>query len=354
MFQLHFDNQVFSDLGDFQQDFSSTPDYAKAALTFCKAWISGDKNFLQQTSGSTGVPKKIELSREQMQASALATGAFFNTNQTTKLLCCLNPAYIAGKMMLVRAMVWDCPIRLVEPSGDPLSTTHFVADFVAMVPLQVEQSIQNPESLQKLKNVSQLIIGGASISEKLHHKLVEKDIRAWQSYGMTETVSHIALAKITEGTLRYETLPGVEIGQDERGALWVKSPMSGNEKIQTNDLIELKSDTSFYWLGRADFVVNSGGIKLHPELLAQKAEATIQNLFPDSRFFFFGEQDEKLGERLVLILESTKNTRKSELLLKQLASVLSQYEVPKNLYFRDTFITTDSGKVNYYLTFESQ
>lgn len=354
MFQLHFGNQVFSEKADFELDVSTFPDYFQAASSLCRAWLSGENTFIQRTSGSTGTPKNIEISREQMQASALATGAFFNSNSETKLLCCLSPEYIAGKMMLVRAMVWDCPIWLVEPNGISLDAIGFAPDFVAMVPLQVEKALRNPQSLATLRGVKHLIIGGASISKKLKSELVVNSIEAWQSYGMTETVSHIALAKITQGDLLYQTLPGVEIGQDGRGALWVKSPMSGTEKIQTNDLIELKSDTSFYWLGRADFVVNSGGIKLHPELLAQKAEATIQNLFPDSRFFFFGEQDEKLGERLVLILESSKNTRKSALLLKQLASVLSQYEVPKNLYFRDTFITTDSGKVNYYLTFESQ
>src|SRR5690606_17289601 len=109
MFQLHFDSQIFSSSEDFAKDSEAIPDFAGAASAFCRSWLSGQNTFVQQTSGSTGVPKKIKLWREQMEASALATGAFFGATSHTKLLCCLSPDYIAGKMMLVRAMVWDCP-----------------------------------------------------------------------------------------------------------------------------------------------------------------------------------------------------------------------------------------------------
>ncbi|WP_035454884.1 AMP-binding protein [Algoriphagus terrigena] len=353
MFQLHFDNQVFSDLSDFERDLEALPDFAKAAFTFCHAWLSGAKTFVQQTSGSTGVPKKIEVTREQMLASSIATGAFFNANESTQLLCCLSPEYIAGKMMLVRAMVWDCPIWLVEPSGIQLDAISFVPDFVAMVPLQVEKAIENPPSVATLRGVKHLIIGGASISKKLKSKLVVNSIEAWQSYGMTETVSHIALAKITQGDLLYQTLPGVEIGQDGRGALWVKSPMSRTEKIQTNDLVDLKSENGFLWLGRADFVVNSGGIKLHPELLESKAESVIQEFFPGSRFFFFGEFDEKLGQKLVLILENEPNLETSKKLTVSLVNNLSRFEVPKEVYFSREFVLTPNGKINRSQTFEN-
>jgi len=353
MFQLHFDNQVFSDLSDFERDLEALPDFAKAAFTFCHAWLSEAKTFVQQTSGSTGVPKKIEVTREQMLASAIATGAFFNANQSTQLLCCLSPEYIAGKMMLVRAMVWGCPIWLVEPTGNPLEAIGFIPDFVAMVPLQVEKVLENPQSLATLRSVQQVIVGGASISKNLKSELVENSIDAWQSYGMTETVSHIALAKITQGDLLYQTLPGVEIGQDGRGALWVKSPMSGTEKIQTNDLVDLKSENSFLWLGRVDFVVNSGGIKLHPEVLELKAESVIQEFFPGSKFFFFGESDEKLGQKLVLILENEPNFEESKKLTAALVNNLSRFEVPKEVYFSKEFVLTPNGKINRSQTFEN-
>lgn len=354
MFQLHFENQVYSKISDFKPGIGEVPAHLNAAISFCKAWLSGETNFSQQTSGSTGTPKKIILHRNQMQASAKATGDFFNTNTTTKLLCCLNPEYIAGKMMLVRAMVWDCPVWVVEPASTPLKRIDFIPDFVAMVPLQAEHSLEDLESLDRLHQISNLIIGGVQISEVLKNKLTESGIRAWQTFGMTETVSHVALARIESGELLYQTLPGVEIGQDERGALWIKSPMSGPEKIQTNDLIDLKSETSFSWLGRADFTVNSGGIKLHPELLEQKAEAVIKRIFPDSRFFFFGEKDEKLDQKLVLLIETGEGTpEKAKDLQDELKNRLNKYEVPKEIYFRKSFILTPNGKIDRNLTFIS-
>jgi O-succinylbenzoic acid--CoA ligase len=355
MFQLHFNNQIFRRKEDFKLENKSIPDFVEAAFTFCKAWLSGQEIFLQQTSGSTGTPKETELTRAQMLASARATGAFFRTNSETRLLCCLNSAYIAGKMMLVRAMLWDCPIWLVEPKSNPFQDLpkDFSPDFIAMVPLQVETCLEDFQTLVKLKKVSILIIGGAPVSQNLKTHLLENNIPAWQTYGMTETVSHIALAKIESGDSHYHTLPGVEIGQDVLGALWVKSPMSGSEKIQTNDLVKLTSKTSFHWQGRADFVINSGGVKLHPELLEQKSESLIREFFPESRFFYHGEKDEKLGERLVLILEKAKPDKElAKLLQEKIKSELGNFETPKKIYFLPSFIETESGKIDRLVTFQ--
>lgn len=354
MFQLHFENQVFSKISDFKTDLSPFPDFVQAALLFCQSWLSGEETFEQATSGSTGAPKKIKLSRSQLLASSKATGGFFKIQPTTKLHCCLNPEYIAGKMMLVRAMVWDCPIWLVEPKSNPFSdlTAEISPDFVAMVPLQVEVCLGEPEALSKLKKVSHLIIGGAPISQKLKTQLIDNHLTAWQTYGMTETVSHIALAKIEKGELEYQTLPVVEIGQDSRGAIWIKSPMSGPETIQTNDLVELTSETSFKWLGRVDFVINSGGVKLHPELLEQQSEAIIGTLFPGCRYFFFGEKDEKLGEKLVLLVEKSEPDEElAKLLQSKLEAELGKYQAPKSIYFLRAFLQTESGKINRQKTY---
>lgn len=354
MFQLHFRNQIFQSKADFEGGETTLPPFAKAAFSFCEAWLSDENNFQQQTSGSTGSPKTIEISKSQMLQSAEATGAFFNTNSETKLLCCLNPEYIAGKMMLVRAMVWDCPIWLVEPKSNPFPdlSEDVLPDFIAMVPLQVELCLADSQALIRLKKVTNLIIGGAPISQKLKSQLVENNLSAWQTYGMTETVSHVALTKIEVAELEYQTLPGVEIGQDERKALWIKSPMSGPEKIQTNDLVELTSKTSFNWLGRVDFVINSGGIKIHPELLEQKTEVLIAALFPACRYFFFGEKDEKLGERLVLLIEKLNpNVELAKLLQSKLENELGKYQAPKSIYFLPAFVQTESGKINRQMTY---
>lgn len=353
MFRLHFENQVYSKAEDFEVNQEGFPDFARAAFSFCKSWLVGEKTFTQSTSGSTGTPKEITISRDQMIASAQGTGSFFNTDQNSKLLCCLNPAYIAGKMMLVRAMVWHCEIHLVEPSSNPLSKVKGDFDFVAMVPLQVQASIEDEQSNQKLKSIQHLIIGGAPISANLKANLVEFGIKAWQTFGMTETVSHIALAEIGKNELLYHILPEVEIGQDSRGALWIKSQMSGSDPIQTNDLIELRSETSFLWLGRADFVVNSGGIKLFPEVIEQKAEGVMEEIFQGVSYFFFGQKDEILGEKLVLILETKESSSRVKILKERLSDVLGKYELPKKIYFSPKFDRTESGKINRIKTFNA-
>ena len=352
MFKLHFENQVFVTVNDFEKISLALPDYAIAAFSFCKSWLQGEHHFTQFTSGSTGIPKEISLSRHQMIASAQGTGDFFGIDSNSILLCCLNPSFIAGKMMLVRAMVWDCEIYLVEPKANPLLGLNQTFDFAAMVPLQVETSLQDSDSRVKLKEIRNLIIGGAPLSTSLKSELVNQGVSAWQTFGMTETVSHIALARISESELLYQALPGVEIGQDDRGALWVKSSMSGTDPIQTNDLIELRSKNSFIWLGRTDFVINSAGIKYNPELLEEKSRLVLEEIYPGTSFFFFGEKDPKLGEQIVLILEATENSR-LKILKERLKEVLHKYEMPRKFYFSKHFARTESGKLNRIQTFNS-
>jgi o-succinylbenzoate---CoA ligase len=353
MFQLHFENQVYTSASDFEVTKEALPDFARSAFDFCKSWLQGVQTYTQSTSGSTDLPKPIAIYRKQMIASAKGTEAFFKTDSSSKLLCCLNPSYIAGKMMLARALVWECPIYLVEPSANALSEVNQALNFVAMVPLQVQACLKDEKSLEKLRSIQNLIIGGAPISSKLKESLLENGIKAWQTFGMTETVSHIALAEIRDEELVYQALPYVELGQDSRGALWIKSEMSGPDPIQTNDLVELKSKTSFIWLGRADFVVNSGGIKLFPESIEQKAEAVLEEIFPGISFFFFGEKDDKLGEKLILILETTESSSRVKILKERLSDVLGKYELPKKIYFSPKFVKTESGKVNRLATLKT-
>jgi O-succinylbenzoic acid--CoA ligase len=347
MFQLRFQDQTFLTPSDFRKKESDLPDFAKSSFAFCASWLTGNQTFEQLTSGSTGIPKKISLDRDQMTESAKATQGFFNTDEHTKLLCCLNPEYIAGKMMLVRAMVWNCEIELVEPNSNPLLNCFQIPDFVAMVPLQAANSLIENKSLLTLLKINNLIIGGAPVPEKLKRELVKNKILAYQTYGMTETVSHIALASITSKSLVYHTLPGVRIGIDERQALWVESPMSGSNPIQTNDHIELLSARTFRWLGRVDFVINSGGVKIHPELLEQKIAAVIDEFYPSSDFFFTGIKDEKLGEKVCLLVELKKPDLDSARELKnRLKPVLSRFENPKEIFFVEKFVRTPTGKIN--------
>jgi O-succinylbenzoic acid--CoA ligase len=180
--------------------------------------------------------------------------------------------------------------------------------------------------------------------------LHQEGIAAWQTFGMTETVSHIALAPIGTGELLYQTLPGVEIGVSENQCLWIQSPMSGAEKIETNDSIELRSKNTFVWQGRADFVVNSGGVKLFPEQLEKKINAWMSDRYPGVPYFFFGEADERLGERLVLYVEGEASQLNLEALEEELKKLLGKFEVPKKINLLPRFTYTDTGKVNRPVT----
>lgn len=349
MFQLRYQSLLFSK-SQALPNLEELPEFAQVAFEFCRDWLAGQETFLQQTSGSTGAPKLQVLSRVQMEASATATGDFFGITTKEHLLCCLNPSFIAGKMMLVRALVWDCPITLVETSANPLLSLEIQFSFVALVPLQVEAILAEEKSRKLLQSISRVLIGGAALPLKIQQGLVQQGIRAWQSFGMTETVSHIALAPIEEGELVYQALPGVAIGISEQDCLWIQSPMSGTEKIQTNDTVELRSKNSFVWLGRADFVVNSGGIKLFPEQLEQKINAWMTDRYPGVAYFFFGESDVRLGQRLVLYVEGEASQFDVDALEEGLKKLLGKFEVPKQIYLLSRFTFTETGKINRPVT----
>jgi len=350
MFQLRYQSHHLTRTQSALPDLGELPEFAQEAFNFCKDWLDGKDRFVQATSGSTGTPKLQEITRQQLVASATATGAFFGINSEFKLLCCLNPAYIAGKMMLVRALVWDCEITLVEPSANPLASQEEPVDLAAMVPLQVETSLSSPSSIEKLKAIGTVLIGGAPLSDSLHTALSKEGIAAWQTFGMTETVSHIALAPIGTGELHYEALPGVEIGVSENQCLWILSAMSGSEKIQTNDVIELRSKNTFVWLGRADFVVNSGGIKLFSEQLERRIAPLLEKTCPGCAYFLYGEKDSRLGEQLVLYVEGTGEENKRLALEAGLKQILGKYEVPKKIFFKEAFAYTPTRKINRHTT----
>ena len=349
MFQLRIGEKILQSFTDFRDYSCTESEWEKSAIDFCKEWLLGITYFSLQTSGSTGLPKKIEINKNQMLASAKATQNFFGTGPDTRILNTLNVNYIGGKMNLVRAMVWNCPILLVPPSNQPINeaTQNFYPDFISLVPSQIETMLKEKVKLDGFK---QILIGGAPVNDELKALIYESGIPAWQSYGMTETVSHIALARISNTDLIYQTLPKVEIGTSTEGTLWLKSPMSNHQKIQTNDLVEILDQFSFRWLGRADFIINSGGIKIQPEHLEKEAEPIIQALFPSSRFFFWGEKDRFFGEKLVLFLESEKDLSKSKKLISELKAFLPKYQMPKEVYFCENFDYSPSGKLNRSLT----
>ncbi|MCK5440658.1 MAG: AMP-binding protein [Maribacter sp.] len=307
---------------------------------FLLDWIDYSPILRIRTSGSTGRPKLISLEKQLMINSALATGAFFDLKPGDSALLCLSAAYIAGKMMLVRAMVLGLELDLVQPASNPLLGSNTTYDFCAMVPLQLEAA------LKQINQIKKLIVGGAPISKKLREKVQQTRAQVFETYGMTETITHIAVRKLEQTVCSssvensFTLLPGITIEKDERDCLIINAPDVNPETIVTNDIVRIISDTQFEWLGRYDNIINSGGVKIIPERIEGKLESVI-----DNRFFIAGMPDEKLGQKIVLILEGEVD---KVAFLKKLKSMkeFEKYEVPKEIVCVTDFIETENGKIN--------
>ena len=311
--------------------------YEQVIGNFLLDWLDDNDYVLTKTSGSTGKPKTIKLKKQAMVHSAIATGDYFKLKPGDSALHCLPSNFIAGKMMLIRAMILGLKLDILEPTSRPYISNKSY-DFCAMVPMQVENS------LEKLNSIKTLIIGGASVSARLEEKLRGLKTKVYATYGMTETITHVAVNQLTSNTVissgveksHFKTLPNINISQDKRDCLVIEAPHLFQGKLITNDIVKILSDTEFEFLGRYDNVINSGGVKLFPEQIEAKLSRIL-----DERHFISSEADETLGERVVLIIESESNV-----LNKSVLDVLEPYEKPKKIYTVSKFIETPSGKIN--------
>lgn len=318
--------------------------------TFLQDWFSVKPTISVQTSGSTGIPKVIELKKRHMINSAFATAQYFDLPAKTTALLCLPITYIAGKMMLIRAINLGWHLDIVDATSFPLKNVSKSYDFSAMVPLQLENS------LDKIHYIKKLIVGGGVVSNQLQDKLQKVDCQVFATYGMTETITHIAVKKLNHVHKYpnfYEVLPNVSIYKDERNCLVIEAKNVSEEVLFTNDVVQLISNKKFDWLGRFDNVINSGGIKLHAEMIEEKLAKVIEN-----RFFVAGIPDEKLGEMLVLFIESLVKIENETFLKSKLfeeiksLKTLSKFEIPKEIYFLESFIETTSRKIQRKKTLE--
>ncbi len=324
--------------------FSKT--ISSSIFSFLSDWFNKENFITIQTSGSTGTSKQINLKKKHMTNSAFATGIYFKLPEKTTALVCLSTDYIAGKMMLVRALVMGWHLDVTEPSAHPLNGTKKKYDFCAMVPLQLNNS------LDRLDCIKKLIVGGGVVSHNLQQKISNLKTEIFATYGMTETITHIAVKKLNNSNATasetkqsfYKTLPSIKISKDNRDCLIIDAPNISDTIINTNDLVELISDSEFKWLGRYDTIINSGGVKLIPEQIEVKLSKIIK-----SRFFVGSLPDEVLGEKLILVVESKEENDKILNKVKNLKA-LSKFERPKEICFIEKFVETETKKINRNMT----
>jgi len=317
----------------------SVPEWEKELYSFLNEWFSDQDFILAQTSGSTSEPKPIELPKKVMIKSAERTIEYFGLKKDDRLLLSLSCQYIAGKMMVVRAIVGQMNLITVDPAGDFDILEDELFDFGALVPSQVFKILEQTSGKEKLQNIRNLLVGGSAITSELQTRISRLSNRVVSTYGMTEAASHIAIHELSGDRKSefYHCLPGISVSLSESDCLQIHLAEL-DEPLQTNDLAELQSTTCFKIMGRADSVIISGGIKYSPETIEKKLEVLF-----NQRFVISSLPDEKLGEKLVLVIEGEPfNTKNLE---QKLTNLLMPYELPKTIIFQEKFLETASGKI---------
>ena len=329
-------------------------EFEEKVISFLQDWFSHSETVSVQTSGSTGIPKVFEIEKKRMLNSAKMTCDFLGLKKGDTALLCLPVQYISGKMMLVRAIERKLKVIISVPSSAPEISEN--VEFCAMTPLQVQNS------LDKIHFIKNLIIGGATVSEKLKNEISttlqfsNSPIRIFETYGMSETLSHIALKQISPIQEEYFTvLNDVEISVDERNCLKIFAPKLNPEILQTNDIIELMhfdsaqqcDNKQFKFLGRFDNVINSGGVKIFAEELESLVKKHI-----DRDLVFLGKPDETLGEKLILVIEDELfsdgcQSERSRRLKSQISNLKfeNKFHIPKEILFLEKFPRAENGKV---------
>jgi len=334
-------------LKDVLRDRAEAHDAFEASLfAFIRAWRSEAAQFTQYTSGSTGSPKPIVVTRDQMTTSARLTAEALGLKTGDTALLCLNPDFIAGKMMVVRCFATGMRIVAVTPTANPLAHVDQRIDFTAMVPYQVHDILRSahPEVLQR---VGSLLIGGAALDDESLAMLQLFRCRCYATYGMTETVSHIALKSLNgpHASDDYKTLPSIVIAHDARDCLVIEAPHF-TEKIVTNDVVRIKDAHTFAWLGRWDNIINTGGMKVMPEDLEGEIAKIFRAQKINHRFFVGSAPDPKLGNRIVLVIEGELTGPLRDALMTSLRQQLPGYKTPKTILTVTRFQYTASDKID--------
>jgi O-succinylbenzoic acid--CoA ligase len=303
---------------------------------FLKEWYNPSPVVTLNTSGSTGEAKKIVVEKAKMIISAQKTLNHFQISKKSKVLLCLSPNTIGGKMMIVRSIIGDLKLHIGKLNANPLSEISDIFDFCAMVPMQIINTLtDNPE---KFKIIKQIIIGGATLPNDIEKELVLLNPNIFHTFGMTETLSHFAVRKVgIDDQNVYKTLKGVTVSSDNN-KLVVNYPEILEMPLHTKEIVNILNFDKFEWIGRSDFTINSGGIKIIPENIENKICSFISK-----PFFISSLKDNYLGQKVIIVIESDEHLH---LMKKDFKGDLETYEIPKEYFILKKFKRTISDKIN--------
>ncbi|MCI6081687.1 MAG: AMP-binding protein [Prevotella sp.] len=308
---------------------------------FLAQWNDTSDVIEVHTSGSTGKPKRLLVEKRRMVNSARITCDFLGLKEGDTALLCMPLDYIAGKMVVVRSLVSHLHLISVMPSSHPLKDITQPIDFAAMVPLQVYSSLQEPAERERLMSIRHLIIGGGAIDDSLESQLQQFPNAVWSTYGMTETLSHIALRRISgeNSLLWYSPLDGVDVSLSSDSCLEIYAPQVNPEKLHTNDIAELRTlpdgSKEFRILGRKDNVIDSGGIKIQAEEVERLLRPHLS-----CGFMITKVSDARLGEAVTLLVESDDVDN----ILAVCKHVLPRHWVPRHIFPESHIPITETGK----------
>lgn len=331
-------NRAFFNRAEFHQKNQDKDQ--KYVIDLINDWLDGKQQFEFTTSGSTGTPKKLFISRQLLAYSAQQTLHYLNIQNGGNMLLCIPPHFIGGQMVIVRAIINAMTLHVIKPMLS-LSDIGIHFRLASMVPAQIESILKNdPELFNQFDNI---LIGGAPLSiqiEKILQSLKTK-CQFHITYGMTETASHIALRN--PGELNYKLIGDITMKTNESDCLMIKGTVTNNEWLVTNDIVSIKDNQTFEWLGRADFVINSGGIKINPEVVELKLSFQLK----EKDYFITSLPHEIFGEQVVLVIQGAPFD-----LPASLFGDLSKYEKPKQVLWISKFNYTKSGKLDRIMTRE--
>jgi len=302
------------------------------------SWYDTSEHMALQTSGSTSQSKTITLKKEYMRMSAMKTQSYFGYKSGATAILCLPVKYIGGMMMLIRALVSDLRLIIVEPSLNPLVGIEEKIDFLPMTAAQMSASLDS--NFSQVCHVSKILLGGGPVSPALHHQLQSISTKCYHSFGMTETMSHVAIRQLNGAGQSnvFHAIDGVQFSVDADDCIIVSGDHI-DQDILTNDVVQLIDKYSFIWKGRKDNVINSGGIKIYPELIEPKISELI-----DSPYFIASIDDDRYGSIVCLFIE-TNEVANILKINESLSSQLTAYEIPKKTYAVSKFVMTETGKI---------
>lgn len=322
----------------FRQEYGADSFHVQIA-DFLAEWFDGSDTLQVHTSGSTGTPKQLRVEKQRMMNSAMLTLSFLHLREEDTAMLCMPLQYIAGKMVVVRALVGGLNLIPVAPCGHPMQSLSQTPVFSAMIPMQVFNSLQVPEEAEKLSRIRHLIIGGGAVDEELRKQLHSFPHAVWSTYGMTETLSHIALRRINglKASEWYTPFSNVSLTLSADQTLIIDAPLVSPIRLVTNDIVEFNPQGQFRILGRKDNTINTGGVKVQIE----QVEARLKPLLPFA-FQITAAPDSKFGEHIVLLVQSENPVTEEN--LHEAFRQLPPYWRPKQIICLPQLPLTGSGK----------